>query len=102
MPTTDAQPVVGNFQQDVLDVVHRVRTALAGVIDTLPGPPRHARQLARVLGIDATLGWKVFKAAHGSDPLLAAQHIGDVFCRRRVTRAEAQRRQRPRVRMLEP
>ena len=34
--------------------------------------------------------------------LLAAQHMGDIFCRRKVTRAEAQRRRRPRVRMLEP
>lgn len=34
--------------------------------------------------------------------LLAARRIGDVFCRRRVTRAAAQRRQRAPVRMLRP
>lgn len=72
---TQAPATARSFQEDVRTVASRVRAALSAVITALPGPPRHARELARVLRVDATLGWKVFKVAHGGDPLSAALHI---------------------------
>ncbi len=76
MPSTQTEPApTSDFSEDVLEVVHRVRSALAGVLASLPEQPQQARQLARLFGIDATLGWKIFKVTHESDPLAAAQHI---------------------------
>lgn len=76
MPATEPDTTLQqSFSEDVLEVVHHVRSALAAVLDRLPERPQQARQLARVLGIDATLGWKIFKVTHESDPFGAAQQI---------------------------
>lgn len=63
------------FDQHAERVLTRFRSALARVIESLPGDTHRAQELARALGIDKTLSWRIANLVRVADPFEAAQHV---------------------------
>ncbi|MBW7906136.1 MAG: hypothetical protein LC135_16775 [Phycisphaerae bacterium] len=63
-----------SFASHATQVIARLRSAFADVLDPLPVSRLSRRsQLAEVLGIDRTLAWKISKFIEGNDPFAAAR-----------------------------
>ena len=57
-----------HFEGEASDALFRVQTALADLINAVPGPPQSPNELRKTLGIDKSLAWKVTKAVEECDP----------------------------------
>jgi hypothetical protein len=59
------------FEEQATTVLRRLRAAVAGVIDGLPGAASIARaaDLQRALDVRSTLAWQVYRLARTTDPL---------------------------------
>ncbi len=93
-PRTDADL---SFATHADQVIARLRSAFASVLDSLP-VPRLSRgsQLAEALDIDRTLAWKITKLIEGDDPFAAARFVPGTSGVNIFLRAAA-RRQVPRA-----
>jgi hypothetical protein len=56
-------------------VLGKVCEALAGVLESLPGQPSRAVDVARVLKVHAPLAWQAFKMAGTTEPLAAVKYL---------------------------
>lgn len=63
------------FESDVLEVMARMRGALAQLIAAVPDDITKGADLHRSFHLDRTLSWKVFKVAHTADPIAAGAHV---------------------------
>jgi hypothetical protein len=63
------------FQAEAEKVLHRLRTALAMVVDAVPGPKAKPAELQRALDIDFKLSWRVLKVVSAFGPLAAGPHV---------------------------
>ncbi len=62
------------FEHQAHDVLRTLRRCVSEIISSIGGVGR-AVDLSEKLGLDATLGWKVWRIAHGNDTLPSAKHI---------------------------
>lgn len=86
MPTETAA-----FEQEVSNVLGRLRGALAAVIAAVPGNVAKAADLQRALKIDMKLSWKLFKVITAADPLAAGPHVPGSANMRTFLRAAGKR-----------
>jgi len=56
-------------------VVHKVRSSLAELLDSIGADPTRPQQIARQFGLNKNLTWKISKTLCESDPFSAIQHI---------------------------
>jgi hypothetical protein len=63
------------FENDVTEVMTRLRSALAQLIAAAPDDIAKGADLHRSFRLDRTLSWKVFKVAHATDPMAAGAHV---------------------------
>jgi hypothetical protein len=63
------------FNEQAGEVLQRIRGALAGIIEALPGDIRRPQELSRAMGIDKKLSWKISNVVQCPDPFEAAQHV---------------------------
>lgn len=65
------------FRAEAQDVMTRLRTALRGLIASIPGRQsiNSAKELQNALGINYKLAWQVHRVATASRPLEAACHV---------------------------
>jgi hypothetical protein len=77
MEQTDSSAAIESlpFEQHAERVLARFRSALARVIESLPGDTHRAQELSRALGIDKTLSWRIANLVRVADPFEAAQHV---------------------------
>lgn len=64
-----------SFESEASDVLQRLRTSLAEVIASVPGPIVKPAELQRALKIDMKLSCKVFKVVSASGSLAAGPHV---------------------------
>lgn len=57
------------------DVLNRLRVAARRLMDSSPTPIHRAADLQRALGVDAPLGWQVYRLATASDPFATVLFI---------------------------
>lgn len=69
------QDRAGLFGQDVECAVGNIRQTFGAILTALPSYPDRAPDLARMLGIDRNLAWKVFRTVHERDIFTAAQLV---------------------------
>ena len=67
-------PTGGTFEDQARPVLRRLRRSFGDVLADLPGRQTRASHLARVLGIDPKLAWKVWKLVQLPDPFQAARY----------------------------
>jgi hypothetical protein len=65
----------GAFQPEAARVLHQLRSALAAVVDALPGRVSKPVELQRALDIDFKLSCKVLKVISAFGPLAAGPHV---------------------------
>jgi hypothetical protein len=70
---TTARPC--EFEGEAALVMSRVRRAFGRMIESLPGPPRRAGDLQRILGVDKALGWQIFRVGSGADPIGVGPYV---------------------------
>ena len=63
------------FDEQAVEVLGRLRAALAAAIADMPGSIRRAADLQKAVKIDMKLSWRIFKLAHASDPMSAGQYV---------------------------
>ena len=56
-------------------VLDSIRQRFGEIIKALPGPPERAVEVAETLGLDRSLGWKIWKVARGNDVYPSPKHI---------------------------
>jgi len=64
-----------SFEQDATEVLARCRAALAEIVAALPGDVQRSQDLARALGVDKKLAWRVMNVVQSTDLFEAAQHL---------------------------
>ncbi len=75
MITYDKPAPSESFDRQAVDVLSRLRAALAAAIAAIPGDLRRPADLKRAANLDTKLSWRLFKVAHASDPLMAGPHV---------------------------
>jgi hypothetical protein len=70
----EATPV-GRFEEEAAHVMARIRREFGRLIEALPGSPRRAGDVQRILGVDKALGWQIFRVGTEAQPLEAAPLI---------------------------
>jgi len=60
------------------EVLSELRIATAEVLAAIPSRPTRAIEVARDLGVDRSLGWKLQRVAFGDDALPSPQHVPGV------------------------
>ncbi len=63
------------FETDATSVLADCRAALSGVVNALPGAVQRPQDLARTLGIDKKLAWRIMNVIQSTDVFEAAQHL---------------------------
>ncbi len=63
------------FELHAEEVLRRVRSAFAEILEALPGHITRPHQLEKALKIDKQLSWRILKATRESDPFAAARHL---------------------------
>jgi hypothetical protein len=68
----DASPA---FEDDLRASMAALRAAVGAVVEALPSYPRRAPDLARQLGLERNLAWKMFRLINETDALDAARFV---------------------------
>lgn len=74
-PPLVVQPPSGNFEDEALRVLERLRGSLARLIGAVPEAAARAADLRRVFGLDAALAWQIHTLATGGDALGTARIV---------------------------
>src|SRR4051812_3193272 len=72
---TEVETRTSAFEGDVGVALSALQGALGAVLDSLPEHPRRAPELARQLGLERNLAWKLFRLIHERDVLAAARFV---------------------------
>jgi hypothetical protein len=89
MSVMSVRQPVSSFERQSLEALKRLRTALASLIESIPGDIRRAADLERTLSIRKTLAWQIFKISHSHDPLSHATKLPGQFAMDRFLEAAA-------------
>ena len=66
---------VQRFEIEAKQVIERVRTAFAAILDGLPKRAARAHEVSKAFGIHEKLGWQVANVVYEPDPFVAARHL---------------------------
>ncbi len=79
------------FARDVDQAVNEVRSALRGLVNALPGPPRSAKDLGRRLGLKDKLSWQIWRSAWDEEAYSVLSHLPGRTAIRKVLSASRAR-----------
>ena len=65
----------GRFERDARKTLSSVRDAFARILDATNANPENPQGVARRIGLDKSLAWKVSKIVQNSDPETTLQHL---------------------------
>lgn len=64
-----------SFADEARQVLLRVRSAFAQVVDSLPGDIRRPQELSKALHLDNKFAWKIMKVSHQADLFHLTRHV---------------------------
>jgi hypothetical protein len=73
--TTSGTPLETAFESDLHQSLMALQSALAMAVEALAEYPRKAPDLARLLGLERNLAWKLFRLIHERDVFVAARFV---------------------------
>jgi hypothetical protein len=94
VPTPDQRPkpaALYTIAPEVREILIRLRSAYAALIETIPDGGRSAIQVERALKLNKKLAWQVYRVATAEDPLSSgARAPGEAAARQVIQAARAQ------------
>jgi hypothetical protein len=78
---------VHRLDQDVDDVIGRLREAYSDLLSALPDEVGGAIEVERALGLNKKLAWQVYRVATATTPLIAGARVPGTAAARQVVRA---------------
>lgn len=87
-PSNAVQP----FEVEAQQVIGRIRTAFAAILNSLPGRVARAHEVSKAFGVHEKLGWQIANLVYMPDLFAAAHHIPGATSLHRFFTVAARRR----------